>query len=108
MNHQKKNSTATIAPELQDQNFTREAIIGHIGQLIQQPEPIPHGELLATLLNRLEPVNFNALAELGEDQCPNNKQLHVLVIEQVLHFARKYQWAICRYLDFIYVFNGAY
>lgn len=72
-------------------------------------EPIQHNDILAQLLEQIEPVNFRELAEL-EDENDKLRQDHfyVICIDQILKVAERNNWGMCRNHSFIYLYNGAY
>jgi len=72
-------------------------------------EPIDHDDILAKLLEQIEPVNFRELAEL-KDEKDSLRQDHyyVICIEQILIKAKQNNWGLCRNHAFIYIYNGAY
>ncbi|MFC5270031.1 DNA primase family protein [Adhaeribacter terreus] len=88
--------------------FTPETIINHVEELIKQAEPIPHAQILARLLDRVNTLDFRELAELEEAEKLNNSHLQIITVEQVLNLAKLNKWGICRNHDFIYLYNGAY
>jgi len=85
-----------------------ETFSSHIKKLVQQSEPIPHAEILAQLIEMINPVDFRELAELSENKNPRNSHFQIITVEQVLNLAKQNKWGICQNHDFIYLFNGAY
>lgn len=101
-----------------------------------EPGPIlKSGEILAQLLEAVEPVNFDKLAfpqkeslikklkELeskgSEDEAKilrnnisalklNGKHFLILPVEQVLKVADENQWGLCLNLGFTYIYNGSF
>jgi putative DNA primase/helicase len=92
-----------------------------------------HSEILGRLLEQVEPVDFQALAfeqvptlrqrleeaqpdsmeaERLQDELkklkPKEKHYLVITVEQVLNLAKTKGWGLCKNLEFIYVYNGAY
>jgi len=102
----------------------------------QEPEPIlKSGEILAQLLEAVEPINFDKLAfpqkehllkELAElensgkeDEAKqkrnqvaslklNGKHFLIIPVEQVLKLAELNNWGLCLNNGFTYIFNGCY
>jgi len=72
-------------------------------------EPIHHNDILAQLLEQIEPVNFRELAEL-KDETEKLRQDHyyVICINQILKVAKINRWGLCRNHAFIYIYNGAF
>ena len=85
-----------------------ETIKSHISELLKVGDPIPHQQILAELLSKVETVDFRKLAEIGEDEKPTNAHFQIITVEQLLSLALRQNWGICRNHDFIYLFNGAY
>ncbi|QMU28123.1 DNA primase family protein [Adhaeribacter radiodurans] len=110
-----------------------ETIIKHVEQLVKQAKPLSHTEILTQLLKQFKPLDFEALAfpqvlqlrenleiaESGSNEAKeiikqleklklNTKHLLVLSINNVLKVAEENKWGLCKNLDFIYLYNGAY
>jgi putative DNA primase/helicase len=83
-------------------------IINHILELAKPGEPIPHNQIVAELLAKVEPVDFREIAELEEDEKIKNNHLLIISVEQLLSLAINNDWGICRNFDFIYLYNSAY
>lgn len=84
-----------------------EALIEHVEELIQSTEPIPHQEVLNTLLDLIPEIDYREKAGLNpSDRLKPNHYL-VITIESLLELAQTNRWDICRSHDFIYVYNGA-
>lgn len=71
-------------------------------------EIIPHKDILAQLLEQIEPVDFYKIAGLTGDMQPSKEQLLVISIEQILKVAERNNWGMCRNHSFIYLYNSAY
>jgi len=105
----------------------------HIKQLTATDETPMHAEILKQLIEQIEPVDFQALVhepvlrirqelennsiekeqakELMEQLSKfkvNEKHYLVLSIRELLKKADKMRWGLCKNLDFIYLYNGAY
>jgi len=92
----------SISPGPNDENLNNDA-------------PIPHREILKELINQFRPIDFQREAfpnidGLEEQNRPrlNEKHYLVLSIENIIQVALRNHWGLCKNLDFIYVFNGAY
>jgi putative DNA primase/helicase len=67
-----------------------------------------HKAVLAELLDKVQPVEFRELAEMGEGDKLLKKHYLILVIEQIKELAEKNSWGLCKSDDFVYLYNGAY
>lgn len=110
-----------------------ETLKDHVKQLTSVDEPPLHAEMLKQLIQQIEPVDFQALVhepvlrirqqlesistdsgeakELMEQLSKfkvNEKHYLVLAIRELLKKADKMRWGLCKNLDFIYLYNGAY
>jgi len=77
--------------------------------------PIHHNKILNELINQFERIDYQTLAfpntdDLDEQNRPRLTEKHYLVlsIENIIKVAQKNHWGLCKNLNFIYVFNGAY
>lgn len=78
-------------------------------QLQQQFEPVKHSELLNKLLQQITKYDFRELAGFtDESETLSKKHFLVCSIEQVLNLAQVNSWGLCKNMDFVYLFNGAY
>lgn len=69
---------------------------------------LPHSEILHTITNALEPMDFKAAALIApEDNLPQ-KHLLVLCVDELLRRVREEDLDLARKDDFIFAFNGAY
>ena len=74
-------------------------------------EAVPHQQLLERLLAQVKPVDFWSLAtEIEGRTIEELKQKHyvVLVVREVIRFAKVYGWALCVRFDAVYLYNGAF
>ncbi len=71
-------------------------------------EPIHHNDILAQLLEQIEPVNFKAIAGLDEEDKLRIEHYLVICIDELLKIAERNNWGMCRNHSFIYLYNGAY
>ena len=74
-------------------------------RLLKKSETIPHAKILNQLIEKFEPLDFEALANPhnGENFKLNAKHFLVLSIENALQFAEKNRWGLCKNNDFIYL-----
>ena len=108
-------------------------ILNHVEELKSKSEATPHAEILHQLIEQFEPLDFELLAfpqaeklrEQLEKAAPGSEQAKdiqkqldklklnlkhylVLSIENVLQFAEKNRWGLCKNHDFIYLYNGTF
>lgn len=121
-----------LNPVFDDLNPT--TVLTHVGQLKSKSETAtPHTEILRQLIDQLEPLDFEALAfsqvenlreqlkeaEAGSEQSKiiqkqldklKPKQSHYLIlsIENIMQFAEKNRWGLCKNHDFVYLYNGTF
>lgn len=113
--------------------ITADVIQNHVKELKSKSEATPHAEILNQLIEQFEPLDFEVLAfpqaeklreQLGKlapesEQAKdirkqldklklNLKHYLVLSIENVLQFAEKNRWGLCKNHDFIYLYNGTF
>ncbi|WP_018479359.1 DNA primase family protein [Pontibacter roseus] len=69
----------------------------------------PHNEILRSLLNTLQEVNFKELAGIKDpEKQPNTTHYYVLTVSLVLAQAKRFKWNLCRNQGFVYLYNGAF
>ena len=110
-----------------------ETLKEHIKQLTATDEPPMHAVILKQLIEQIDPIDFQALVhepvlrirqqleststeseqakELMQQLSKfkvNEKHYLVLSIRELLTKADKMRWGLCKNLDFIYLYNGAY
>lgn len=96
-----------------DLNFDFESFVRNFKVHVESPQkafdPIPHNEILIRLLEKIEKTDFRELADF-KDENESLKRKHYLIcsIEEVLKNAQDNNWNICKHLNFIYLYNGAY
>jgi len=97
-------------PEFNDLNNPT-TILNHFEQLKGKTKTAtPHAEILQHLIEQIEPLDFESLANPNnsENFKLTNKHYLVLTIEHILQLAKKNRWGLCKNHDFIYLYNGAY
>ena len=74
-----------------------------------KPKVLAHSEILAAILDALEPVDFWAVAglEKGKDTIPQ-KHLLVMCVNELLAKVKEQHFDLARKNDFIFAFNGAF
>jgi putative DNA primase/helicase len=91
---------------------TPEAFQNHLECLGEAQEPLPHGEIVTELLAKVETLDFRKEAGLDENNEENerlkNNHFLIITIQKLLEIATENDWGMCRNLDFIYLYNGAY
>lgn len=97
-----------INPKFQDLQQA-ETFTNHVQELTT-PTATPHGAILNQLIEQIEPVDFEELAnpQSFEDFKIKNRHYIVLSIEKVLEKAEKNRWGLCKQHDFIYLYNGTF
>lgn len=85
-------------------------IINEAERFEKEGEAMPHVKILRQLIEQIEPLDFETLAnpQNTEDFKLNTKHYLILSIENVLQFAETNSWGLCKNHDFIYLFNAAY
>lgn len=117
-------------------DLTPDAIISHISELQQAKPDAPimaYNQILARLLDQIEPLDFEALTYPEAERlkkelqkvAPDSEQAQsiqraleklklstrhylILAVEHILALAEKNRWGLCKKHDFIYLYNGAY
>ena len=91
-------------------NITRTArLIADVKRLADPPVPVSHEQVLAELLEQIQPVDFRDLAGLHDERDKlRSSHYVVLVVEQVLRLAEHNNWGLCKRQGFLYSYNGAY
>ena len=86
-----------------------ETIINHVQELTKT-KATPHADILKQLIEQFEPLDFEALANPQniENFKVTAKHYLVLSIEHTLQLAEKNNWGLCKYHDFIFLYNGTY
>ncbi|WP_224999423.1 phage/plasmid primase, P4 family [Cesiribacter sp. SM1] len=79
-----------------------------LADLAGKDQPTRHEELLETLLQQIEPIDFRDVAGLGEEDKITRKHYQVITIEQILKLAAKSSWGLCRHNEAVYLYNGCY
>jgi putative DNA primase/helicase len=84
-------------------------LLAEAARLAALPAAVSHEQVLAELLEQVQPVDFRALAHLdAEKDKLQTSHYVVLVIEEVLKLAHLNSWGLCRRQGFLYSYNGAY
>lgn len=74
-------------------------------------DAVPHEQLLERLLEQVKPVDFWAIATEMEGRPIEElkqKQYVVLVVREVLRFAKVHGWALCVRFDAVCLYNGVF
>lgn len=101
---QPKDSQPILSPKFNLKTFPSE-VKAHLEKAKESKPTTPHNELLAELLNQLEPVDFLAVAN-----CDRVTELHyqVITIDQLLNTAKVKRWEMCNNNGKLYLYNGAF
>jgi len=67
---------------------------------------IPHKDVLTQMLDKVESLDYQK--EAKTDKKLSKKHFLVITVEKILELAKKYDWGLCKRLDFIYLYNGAF
>jgi putative DNA primase/helicase len=111
-------------------DINKDGLLGHFDDMNKKTEPKPHEEILKEILEGLKAVEYAKKAKEGleyklkdpklseeqKDQIKkeleefklNEKHFLIITIEEITNLARKNKWGLCKNLDFIYLYNGAY
>ncbi|MFI5150920.1 MAG: phage/plasmid primase, P4 family [Bacteroidia bacterium] len=85
-----------------------ETILSHVQELLKEVEPVPHKRILSLLLDKITLVDFADVADLDQDSKVKTNHYLIITVEQILNLSVLNRWGICKNLDFIYLYNGAY
>ena len=77
----------------------------HVTGTIEKPK---HSEILDRLLLEIDRVDFKKEANLDDADKITRKHFLIITIDVVLRTAKKNNWQLCKNLEFIYIYNGAY
>jgi putative DNA primase/helicase len=72
------------------------------------PPPLNHQEILSALMDKIHQVDFHQVSNLAENEKLKLSNILIITIEEIINLARENHWGICRYHNFIYVYNSAY
>ncbi len=65
-------------------------------------------DILSQLLDTVERVDFQEVAELSEGEKLSKRHFSIITIDKLLETAKKRKWGICTKNGFIYIYNSAY
>jgi len=110
-----QNNFDNLEPKFDESIFTHqpvplnmENISEHINSLTNESFALPHKEILARLIEKIELVDFQKLSGMDDYKKIKNDHYQIIVIEQILFLAATNNWGICKNNCFVYLFNGAY
>lgn len=93
----------------QTNKITEQGLIADTENLVKSFEPILHTEVLESMLNKIQKINFREKANIESDtEKLRRKHYLILCIEEILSVAKSNNWGICRDNGFIYLYNGSY
>ncbi|MDW7691472.1 phage/plasmid primase, P4 family [Flammeovirgaceae bacterium SG7u.111] len=97
-----------IKPKFEDLS-NPQTLVSHVQELKKQGST-PHTEVLDQLIEQIESLDFEALANPHniENFKLANRHYLVLSIENILKIAESNRWSLCKNQDFIYLFNGSF
>jgi putative DNA primase/helicase len=87
--------------------ITSQAIIKDAHERLK-PTLYPHGEILARLLDIVQPVDLHSKADVDPGSEIAIWKLVVITVDEIMEIAKVNRWGICIYKEFIYLYNGAY
>ena len=70
--------------------------------------PTNHRNVMNALLNEVRPVDFYERAGLDQGQQLTNKQLHVIINDEVQRIAKERKWGLCTHNQEVHVYNSEY
>lgn len=80
----------------------------HLQKLLTPPIALAHEQVWQGILDHLQPIDFATEAHVGAGKTPSSADYVVVTVRAVLQVARTIQCGLCKRLDFVYAFNGAY
>jgi putative DNA primase/helicase len=85
-------------------------IVAEVEKLKEPPKNPTHAEVLTQLIQQLEPLDFEAIANPRKEENFKLTKAHYLIlsIEHILDVAKRSRCGLCKNQDFIYLYNGAY
>lgn len=110
--------------------INKEGFEDHLSNFGQNGKPKPHNQILFELLDGIERIDFEKIAKdglLAKLEDPNltegqrdqikkelenfklsEKHFLIITIEEIVNLTKRKKWGLCKSLDFIYLFNGAF
>lgn len=70
--------------------------------------PTKPSEIFASLLNKLEKIDFLQESGLNKEKDLVKKHFLIITIDAVLLCAKKHNWNICKHLNNVFLYNGTY
>ncbi|MEZ5425248.1 MAG: phage/plasmid primase, P4 family [Pyrinomonadaceae bacterium] len=93
----------------QNQPITQIDLTAIRSELIKIPAgEIGHENVFSEILENLSPIDFEEYANLEEKERVSQKLKLVLTIQAILQTAKALNCGLCRNLDFLFAYNGAY
>lgn len=108
--------------------INKEGFNKHLSNLTENSKP--HNEILSSLLEMVEAVDYESIAKkslkqnlkdpsLSEAQKEklrdlidnfklNEKHYLIITIEEIVSLTKRKKWGLCKHHSFIYIFNGSY
>ena len=84
-------------------------LLADADRLADAPPAVSHEQVLAGLLEQVQPLDFRERAGLDDEKDKLQVSHYVvLVVEEVLALAHRNRWGLCRRQGFLYSYNGAY
>jgi putative DNA primase/helicase len=104
----KKNGKKKINPQFDDLNDAN-VFKNHLDKL-KEVKQTAHNEILEKLLEQIDPIDFEAVANPNghEDFKISNKHYTVISIDNIISIAKSNKWGLCKHNDMIYLYNGTH
>lgn len=80
----------------------------HLQQILTPSVALAHEQVWQEILDHIQPLDFAAEANVGAGKTPSQSDYVVVTVRAVLQVAQAIQCGLCKRLDFVYAFNGAY
>lgn len=84
-------------------------IIAETETLLKAFEPVPHKEILNSLLSQVEPIDYREKADLKEETDKLQRKHYIVIsVDEMLETARNNNWKLCRNNGQTFIYNGVY
>jgi putative DNA primase/helicase len=92
-----------------EQQISPKDIVEEIFKCEKEFAPISHKLILEQILDKLERIDFREKARIDDpNKKLSRKHFLIIVVEEVLGKSKANNIAICRNMDYFYLYNGAY
>jgi len=83
-------------------------IVDHVNGLLKGGKAVPHKILLQKLVGQITPIDFGKLVKEDGGGDVTNAKYQILAVRQIMEFAKRNKWGLCKNQGFTYLYNGAY